>query len=187
MRRSVSPSVGTSWIGSMRRAIQAGHISRAVELIVFDTVNISNWPYYWDWQNSPYQYHGEFGTMNHPGSIDNPGIFFGMGQRIITIKKKDTLIIHEASDITEFAKTLNKKETEADFMGLIFVRSDKKNDTIIAKLNWTGFGLIKTQKQSKIKNNKVLPECLMNGEKMNVPHHAAIMTIRKNQPVWDPR
>lgn len=139
-------------------------------LVVFDTATNKNG----DAFRSPYRY--GTGSYNSGKSL----VVFTPQENstVIKIKKKDTLTIHQSCQAILYANALEKKENVGDYMGMVFIRSDKKNDSIIVKLNLIATGHVKTAKQATIKNNKIVVEYLINGKKMEISHRANMMIIR---------
>jgi len=68
-------------------------------------------------------------------------------------------------------------------MKMVLVRSDKKNDTMIVKLNFTKSGHAKATDRSKTKKYKVAADYLINGKRLNISHHANIIVMRRESKV----
>jgi hypothetical protein len=142
--------------------------------IVFDTS--ASLAGTWKWSFAPFRYFSsDFGFNDSVGKFHS----------VIPIKimRNDTIIIRQACQVGMLAKSLHKEKNVSEFMKMVFVRSDKNNDTIIVKINFTNSERVKTTEQSRNTKNKIAAHYLMNGKTINIRHHAAMMMVRKESMI----
>jgi hypothetical protein len=166
----INRSNNTVTVDTVRLFKLKDHALQWSNAIVFDTSSSSTGA--WNWSLAPYRYYtGSF----RPN--DSVGIFGP--ETPIKIERNDTLIIRHSSQVGLVSKSLDKVKNVSEFMKMVFSRSDKKNDTMIVKLNFTKSGHAMAAEQSKTGNDKVAADYLINGEKLSVIPRANMMVMRK--------